>query len=112
MYTLLAGKRQALRRKRAPGWIDASLVCLTLIKRLGGKTIKGVVVNQGKLALVREIDGFLWNHDGRSQSGSVNWFQRAKEYRQAQGQLNGDQKSCALTALGTSRRALCPYELR
>src|SRR5215471_12257382 len=66
--------------------LDLPLVCLALVKRLGGETLEGVVVDQGKLTLVSEINGFLGYHDGRSQNGSVNWFQRAKEYRQAQEQ--------------------------
>ena len=72
---------------------DLPLVCLALVKRQEGETLEGVVVDQGKLTLVSDINGFLGYHDGRGQNSSVNWFQRAKEYRQAQGQLNGDQKS-------------------
>ena len=71
---------------------DLPLVCLALVERMGAETIEGVVVDQGRLTLVSEINGFLGYHDGRRQSGSVNWFQRAREHRQAQEQLNGDQK--------------------
>ncbi len=73
--------------------LDLPVVCLALVKRLGGETIEGVVVDQGKLTLVSEINGFLGYHDGRSQIGSVNWFQRAKEYRVAQEQLDGHQET-------------------
>ncbi|HEU5381636.1 MAG TPA: hypothetical protein VFV38_39950 [Ktedonobacteraceae bacterium] len=69
--------------------LDLPVVCLALVKRLEGTTLEGVVVDQGKLTLVSEINGFLGYHDGRSQNGSVNWFQRAEEYRQIQEQPNG-----------------------
>jgi hypothetical protein len=69
--------------------LDLPLVCLALVKRLEGTTLEGVVVDQGKLTLVSEINGFLGYQDGRSQNGSVNWFQRAEEYRQIQEQPNG-----------------------
>lgn len=71
---------------------DLPVVCLALVKRQEGETLEGVVVDQGKLTLVSEINGFLGYHDGRSQNGSVNWFQRAKEYRQTQEQPDGQQK--------------------
>lgn len=69
---------------------EIPLVCLALVKRGDGEMIEGVVVEQGKLALVSEISGFLGYRDGRSRHDGVDWFQKAEGYRQTQQQVEGD----------------------